>query len=266
MGRPRLNRLLTRTPGTTTLSLTANPDDPALTWVGFRTGPAAGYLNVGSNAARAISLVSWGQQALVQVVGWYGKYNSYAEALDAFAPVGFSAPLTVTLPAGPTDPNLAKLVGLQSFAIGIPEPSTFALAGFGAAALWVLGAEKLAVAGICVRRSALGAASCCPAALGAAAGHGSTGKSLHAPPRSAWGAATLAPWLERAPGGKTKAAVRAALQGLRHFQRPCGSRSAWSATPSVAFVFRLLVPSHCTTRPPNHSKLSPKQGQRATSN
>ena len=125
--------------------MTANPDNPDLTWVGFRTGPAAGYLNVGSSAARVISGVDWGQQALVQVVAWYGNYNSYDEALDGFALVGVSAPLTVTLPAGPTDPNLAKLIGLQSFAIGpIPEPPTLALAGFGAAALWMLRHRKVA--------------------------------------------------------------------------------------------------------------------------
>ena len=125
-----------RVSGWTTLSMTASPDNPDLTWVGFRTGPAAGYVNVGSNAARVIPFVNWGQQALVQVVGWRGDYDTYQEAVRGNAPVGFSAPLTVTLPAGPTDPNLAKLVGLQSFTIGIiPEPSTFALAGFGAAAL-----------------------------------------------------------------------------------------------------------------------------------
>ena len=125
-----------------TLSMTANPDNPDLTWVGFRTGPAAGYLNVGSNAARLIFDVNWGGQALVQVVGWYGNYNNYREALNGNAPVGFSAPLTVTLPAGPIDPNLTKLAGLQSFAIGIPEPSTSALTGFGTAALWILRRRK----------------------------------------------------------------------------------------------------------------------------
>ena len=69
-----------------TLSMTANPDNPDLTWVGFRTGPAAGYLNVGSSAARVIPSVDWGQQALVQVVVWYGNYNSYSEAVAAYAP------------------------------------------------------------------------------------------------------------------------------------------------------------------------------------
>ena len=146
--------------------MTANPDNPALTWVGFRTGPAAGYLNVGSSAARVIPDVDWGQQALVQVVGWRGDYDSYQEALDGNAPVGFSAPLTLTLPRGPLDPNVANLVGLQSFAIGIPEPSTFALAGFGAATLWLLRRRKpCSWPDSRLGRSRFGAVACCSADL-----------------------------------------------------------------------------------------------------
>ena len=126
-----------------TLSMLANPDNAGLTWVGFRTGAAAGYLNVGSAAARLIPDVNWGGSAQVQVVGWYGNYTSYAEAIAANAPVGVSPAFTLTLPSGPTDPNVANLVGLQSFTIGgVPEPSTFALAGLGAAALVIFRRRK----------------------------------------------------------------------------------------------------------------------------
>ncbi len=129
-----------------TLAMLSSPDGTA-TYVGFRTGGAAGLLNVGSESARVVTDVNWGGQAMVQVVAWYGNYTSYADALaagDTF--VGVSNPLTLTLPSGPTDPNVANLVGLQAFNIGpssiIPEPTTFALAGLGAAALLIFRRRK----------------------------------------------------------------------------------------------------------------------------
>jgi len=118
-----------------------------ITWVNFRTGttpPAAdGYINVGSSTARVVPGVDWGQQALVQMVAWQGNFTTYAAAwqaaqTDSTVKIGFSAPLTIQLPASSTDPNLSYLWGLQSFAIhSVPEPTTFALAGLGAAALLI---------------------------------------------------------------------------------------------------------------------------------
>jgi len=50
--------------------------------------------------------------------------------------LGASNPLTLTLPTGPTDPNLTYLVGLQPIhIILVPEPGNLAVAGLGVAAL-----------------------------------------------------------------------------------------------------------------------------------
>lgn len=131
-----------------TLSLLASPSTAA-TWTTFRTGAAAGYLGVGTDTARD-TLQPFGGQAMVQVVAWNGGFTTWTAAYNAWASgtpgilIGASNPLVVTLPAGPTDPNLTRLVGLESFAIvpSVPEPSTLALAGLGAAALLFIRRRK----------------------------------------------------------------------------------------------------------------------------
>jgi len=123
--------------GGTGLSLLVSPTTGAGA-VDFRTGAAAGYVNVGVDAARTVPTVNWGGTGLFQVVAWEGTYATLAEALAANAAFGFSNPLTLTLPTGPTDQVLTKLVGLNSFAVAaVPEPTSFALAGLGAAALLI---------------------------------------------------------------------------------------------------------------------------------
>lgn len=119
-------------------------------WVTFRASPgtgapnAPGYVAYGSTVARAVPGVDWGGTALVQMVAWQGNYTTWADAYAAAAAgtpnvlIGVSNPLTLKLPSGPTDPNATFLWGLNSFAIApIPEPTTFALAGLGAAALLI---------------------------------------------------------------------------------------------------------------------------------
>ncbi len=127
-----------------TLTQLYNPVNTTISWVNFRAAPNNGSVTV-ANASRVITDVNWGGQALVQMVVWQGNYNTWSEAFNAWLAdmtgtvhIGASNPLTLTLPTGPTDPNLTYLVGLQPFPIfPIPEPTTFALAGLGAAALLV---------------------------------------------------------------------------------------------------------------------------------
>jgi PEP-CTERM motif len=127
------------------LALLSSPDGTS-TYVGFRTAGAAGILNIGNEAARVVPGVNWGGSAMVQVVAWYGNETDYAAAVAANDPRGVSNTLTLTLPSSATDPNLANLVGLQSFNVTgsaiIPEPTTFALAGLGAAALLIFRRRK----------------------------------------------------------------------------------------------------------------------------
>lgn len=131
------------------LGLLASPNT-GNTWTTFRTGAAAGFVGVGSDGARVIPNVPYSGQALVQVVAWTGNFTTWDAAYSAWlsgAPgvrIGASNPLTLTTTTGPTDQIFPRLVGLESFAVVpvIPEPSTFALAGLGAAALLILRRRK----------------------------------------------------------------------------------------------------------------------------
>ncbi len=133
-----------------TLTQLYNPVNTTISWVNFRAAPNNGSVTV-ANASRVITDVNWGGQALVQMVVWQGNYNTWSEAFNAWLAdmtgtvhIGASNPLTLTLPTGPTDPNLTYLVGLQPFPIfPVPEPTTFALAGLGAAALLIFRHRKV---------------------------------------------------------------------------------------------------------------------------
>ena len=126
-----------------TLTQLYHPVNTTLSWCNFRAAPNQGSVTVAS-ASRVLNDVNWGQQGLVQMVVWQGNYDTWAAAFaarQAGTPdvwIGASNPLTLTMPTGPTDPNLTYLVGLQAFSIvPVPEPTTFALAGLGAAALLI---------------------------------------------------------------------------------------------------------------------------------
>ena len=116
------------------LQMLYNPVNTTLSWVNFRAPPNAGYVNVAA-ANRLVPGVDWGGTALVQMVAWQGNYTTWADAFAACRAgvpgvlAGVSNPLTLTLPTGPTSPNLTYLVGLRSFGIGpTPEPGACALA------------------------------------------------------------------------------------------------------------------------------------------
>lgn len=125
------------------LSMMYQPTTTTLTWVNFRAAPNAGYVSV-TNPPRAVPGVDWGGQAMVQMVAWQGNYDTWAAAFAAWQAgtpdvlIGASNPLTLTLPASAQSTTLTYLTGLNSFAIvPVPEPTTFALAGLGAAALLI---------------------------------------------------------------------------------------------------------------------------------
>lgn len=126
----------------------ANPNDPTgPTWVSFRTGAAAGYV---AATPRILTDVGYNASAMLQMVVWTGNYNDWASALagakaNGTDKVGVSSAWTVTTTLSATDVNLAHNVGLNAFSIAvipIPEPSTMALAGLGAAALLIFRRRK----------------------------------------------------------------------------------------------------------------------------
>jgi hypothetical protein len=126
-----------------TLTQLYNPANTTLSWVNFRAAPNNGSVTVAS-ASRVLNDVNWGAQGLVQMVAWQGAYDTWAAAFAAWQAgtpgvlIGASNPLTLTMPSSATDPNATYLVGLQGFSIvAVPEPTTFALAGLGAAALLI---------------------------------------------------------------------------------------------------------------------------------
>jgi hypothetical protein len=125
-----------------TLPMLASPSTAA-TWVTFRTGTLAGFLAVGTDSARD-AVAPYNSTALFQVVAWSGGYNTWAQAYNAWLSgtpgvlIGASNPLTLPVTSSATALDVPTLQGLESFAIvPAPEPTTFALAGLGAAALMI---------------------------------------------------------------------------------------------------------------------------------
>jgi hypothetical protein len=114
--------------------------------VSFRTGAAGGF-TMGGVAATANN-VALDSPATLEMVAWdnsSGLYSTWPLALAARMSgagnaIGWSNPFNLTLGGTATPPYL---VGLQSFGlIPAPEPSTFALASLGAAALLIFRRRK----------------------------------------------------------------------------------------------------------------------------
>lgn len=107
------------------------------------TGTAAnfaGQFYVLSGVVTALPLGA----ADIQVRAWYngGQYSTYEAALGGGANVGQSSVFSITLKAA-TDPTVSDLTGMAPFTVGVvPEPSTIALAGLGAASLLMFRRRK----------------------------------------------------------------------------------------------------------------------------
>jgi hypothetical protein len=112
---------------------------PAFPTTTFQTGAAAGFVYGAATTFNNIPFFDSSERATIQMVAWdntSGLYPTWAQAAPAWQEgliaAGKSRPINVpgTSPLGP-DPTLT---GLESFNLYyIPEPSTFALTGLGAA-------------------------------------------------------------------------------------------------------------------------------------
>jgi hypothetical protein len=129
------------------LNMLSSPSSGA-SWTTFRTGAAAGYVGVGTDAGRDGG--AYGSTIQVQIVCWFGNFTDWNSAYAAWAAgdptvkIGASNAINVTLPTGPLDTTATRLVGLQAFGIvsSVPEPTSMALAGLGAAAMLIFRRRK----------------------------------------------------------------------------------------------------------------------------
>lgn len=79
----------------------------------------------------------------VYVIGWNAAYADPAAAQAAHSPVGWSAPFTYNATGQLGTPLSFAQSGFTSFGVGIvPEPTTFALAGLGMAAMLIFRRRK----------------------------------------------------------------------------------------------------------------------------
>jgi len=130
-----------------TLLMLASPNS-GKTYVSFRTGTLAGFAAVGADSSRVLSNVGFGADAQLQLVSWTGVWTDWASAFAAWqanpanTQIGFSAPWTVHTGADALafPPINTGMAGFKLTAI--PEPSTMALAGLGAAALLIFRRRK----------------------------------------------------------------------------------------------------------------------------
>jgi hypothetical protein len=88
-----------------------------------------------SPATVTVPGIAGGATAVVQMKAWASTFASYEAAVAGGGVRGESTTFSITLGGGGSPPAVpANLVGLQAFSL-VPEPSTYALLAFGAAAL-----------------------------------------------------------------------------------------------------------------------------------
>lgn len=135
------------TPWTASMSgaawVAANPGWTLGTAVGFTT-PAAGKFNGGNLTLSPLANIGGGVDYVI--AGWTGSAASFDAAIAANAMVGVSSKFKTAVGDGTAVPPGAP-VSLAGTFTGmtlqpVPEPSTFALAGLGAAALLIFRRRK----------------------------------------------------------------------------------------------------------------------------
>ncbi len=104
--------------------------------------PAGDGAGLFDGAVATINGTADGQTLYAEAVVWWGGAASYSAALAAGQNVGVSAVVPIRLASG-TDNTIADMGALTSFTVGIvPEPTTIALGGLGAAALLLFRRRK----------------------------------------------------------------------------------------------------------------------------
>jgi MYXO-CTERM domain-containing protein len=111
------------------------------TWVNFRTGAAAGYINTAGDAGRMFASGGFSATVTVQVRAWFGNYSTYEAARAAGAPIGKSNMVQMTTTTSATDTSVPAIVGLQGFQV-VPEPSSIALGLLGLGAIAMIRRRK----------------------------------------------------------------------------------------------------------------------------
>jgi hypothetical protein len=111
-------------------------------------GPTSDGAGLFASAVFANTGFAVGAADTIQIRVWYNPggntFASYEAALGAGVNTGKSGLLSIT-PADQTSPSAPSLdtAGMQAFSVSaVPEPSTFALAGLGAAAMLIFRRRK----------------------------------------------------------------------------------------------------------------------------
>jgi hypothetical protein len=98
-------------------------------------GPAAGQYLGGIQYIQGTTPL---QTVELYVIGWDKSFGIDPIAAAASgSTVGFSKPIIYTLGSNVAPGGTLGIAGIGSFGVGVPEPSTFTLAGLGAAALLI---------------------------------------------------------------------------------------------------------------------------------
>lgn len=110
---------------------------------------AARFLAPGRFAAGVVTIpsISPGGAAALVVRGWLGTAPTWADAVNQGAPTGWSPIFTIPATGDPTalPPGLSVAVNTvfpAGMVIAVPEPTSMALAGLGAAALLIFRRRK----------------------------------------------------------------------------------------------------------------------------
>ena len=111
------------------------------------TTTSLGGFSYGSGAFTVAGTAAGGGAITLYVIGWSYLYANPFLAQAANSPVGWSAPINYAYGAGPLPgpPGTPGSIGdtLGRFGVApVPEPTTFALAGLGAAALLIFRRRK----------------------------------------------------------------------------------------------------------------------------